>query len=109
MTVVCEKLQVFADGELPLDEVSTFERHFAGCAACQAELQDLLLLESLAQGIRPPLALPALERVPPFAARRRSRRTALGLAAMAGISALMAGALLARRILGARHPDPLRR
>jgi anti-sigma factor RsiW len=106
MMEVCEKLQVFADGELPLEEVAGFERHFTGCAACQAELQDLLLLESLAQGLRPPLALPALEGVPPFTRRRRSRRAALGVAALAGLSALTAGALLARWILGARHPGP---
>jgi len=106
MTGVCEKLQVFADGELPLDEVPAFERHFADCSSCQAELEDVLLLEALAQGVRPPLALPALERVPPFVPRRGSRRATLALAGLAGVSALMAGALLARWALGGHRPAP---
>jgi anti-sigma factor RsiW len=104
-TAVCEQLQVFADGELPLDEVPYFERHFADCAGCQAELQDLLLLESLAQGIQAPVLLPALERLPPII-RRRSRRAAMALVALAGVSALMAGALLARWALGHHQPAP---
>jgi hypothetical protein len=104
MTAVCEKLQVFADGELPLGEVPAFERHFAECGGCQAELEDVLLLESLAQGIQPPRSLPALERLSPFP--RRSRRAALLLAGLAGVSALTAGALLARWVLGGLHPTP---
>jgi anti-sigma factor RsiW len=108
MTAVCEKLQVFADGELPLDEVPAFEHHFAECGECQSELQDLLLLESLAQGLQRPLALPALEGVPPFP-RRRPRRTALAVGALVAVSGLMAGALLARWTLGGRHPAPVPR
>jgi len=104
-TAACEKLQVFADGELPMDEVPAFERHFADCAGCQAELQDILLLESLAQGIQQPLILPSLEGVPPFPARR-SRRATLALSALAGLSALMAGVLLARWTLRGRPPVP---
>jgi len=104
-TAACEKLQVFADGELPMEEVPVFERHFADCAGCQAELQDILLLESLAQGIQPPLILPALEGVPPFP-RRPSRRATLAVGALAGVSALMAGVLLARWALRGRPPVP---
>ena len=107
MTGVCEKLQVFADGELPMEEVPDFERHFSECAGCQAELQDILLLDALAQGLRPPLVLPVLERVPPLRTRR-SRRSTLGLGLLAGVSALMTGALLARWALGHR-PAPVRR
>jgi anti-sigma factor RsiW len=105
-TAVCEKLQVFADGELSLEEVPAFERHFAECTDCQAELQDLLLLESLAQGLQTPAVLPPLEHVPRFPARR-SRRTALVLGALVGVSGLMVGALLARVTLGHRHPVPV--
>lgn len=108
MTVACDSLQVFADGELPLDEVPAFERHFAECAGCQAELQDVLLLEALAQGVRPPFALPELERVEPLPVHR-SRRATLALSALVGLSALMAGALLARWTLGGRHPAPVPR
>jgi anti-sigma factor RsiW len=102
---VCEKLQVFADGELPMDEVPAFERHFAECLACQDELQDLLLLDALAQNLQTPAVLPSLERVPPFV-RRRSRRAVLALGGLVGFSALMAGALLARWTLRGHHPAP---
>jgi anti-sigma factor RsiW len=105
MTAVCEKLQLFADGELSLDEVAPFERHFAECSECQAELQDLLLLESLAQGIQPSLAPPPLEGLAPFEGRR-SRRATLAMGALAGLSALMAGALVARWMVGGRPPVP---
>jgi hypothetical protein len=104
----CEKLQVFADGELPMDEVPAFERHFAECTGCQTELQDILLLESLAQEIHPPLVLPALEGAPPFSPRR-SRRASLALGALVGVSALMGGALLARWTLRAHPPAPVLR
>jgi anti-sigma factor RsiW len=110
MTSVCEKLQVFADGELPAEEVPEFERHFAECAGCQAELEEVLVLEGLAQSLRRPLELPQLERVPPLPASRPSRRsTTLALAALAGVSAVAAGALLARLVMGSRSEHQLSR
>jgi anti-sigma factor RsiW len=107
---VCEKLQVFADGELPPAEVPDFERHLAECADCQAELEDVMVLEGLAQTLRRPVELPMLERVPPLPARGRSRRAALSLvAALAGVSAVAAGALLARWVLAPRRDPRLAR
>jgi cellulose synthase operon protein C len=100
---VCEKLQVFADGELPADEVPDFERHFAACAGCQSELEDVMVLEALAQNLRRPVELPLLETVPPLPSRRSSRRSTLALAGLAGVSAVAAGALLARFLLGSRR------
>jgi anti-sigma factor RsiW len=108
MMSVCEKLQVFADGELPAEEVAEFERHFAECAGCQAELEEVMVLEGLAQSLRRPLELPRLERVPPFVPRR-SRRSTLALSALAGLSAVGAGALLARWVLGPRRGQELSR
>lgn len=106
MMSLCEKLQVFADGELPADEEPEFQRHFAACAGCQAELEEVMVLEGLAQSLRRPLALPALERVPPLPASRSLRRSTLALAALAGVSAVAGGALLARLVLGGRREQP---
>jgi cellulose synthase operon protein C len=107
MMSICEKLQVFADGELPAGEVPEFERHFADCAGCQAELEEVMVLEGLAQSLRRPVELPALERVPPLSAPpRRSRRSTLVLAALAGVSAVAAGALAARLVRDARRDEP---
>jgi cellulose synthase operon protein C len=47
----CDKLHAFADGELPVEEIPAFERHLVGCASCQTELQDVMLLEALGQGL----------------------------------------------------------
>jgi cellulose synthase operon protein C len=43
----CEKLQEFADGELPAAEVPRFQEHLARCSACQGELHDVMRLEAL--------------------------------------------------------------
>jgi anti-sigma factor RsiW len=109
MMIACEKLQVFADGELPAEEIPEFQRHFAGCAVCQAELEEVMALEGLAQSLRRPVELPPLEQAPPLPAVRRSRRSTLALAALAGFSAVGAGALLARLVLGPRRQPELSR
>jgi anti-sigma factor RsiW len=44
----CDKLQVFADGELPAAERPAFHRHLAGCGACQEALESALMLDALA-------------------------------------------------------------
>jgi anti-sigma factor RsiW len=51
VTPSCDKLHAFADGELPVEEIPAFERHLVGCASCQTELQDVMLLEALGQGM----------------------------------------------------------
>jgi len=107
MMIACEKLQVFADGELPAEEIPEFQRHVAGCPACQEELEEVMALEGLAQSLRRPVDLPVLERMPPLPPARRSRRSTLALAALAGVSAVAAGALLARLVLGPRRQPEL--
>jgi hypothetical protein len=47
----CEKLHLFADGELPAEEIPAFERHLIGCSSCQSELRDVMLLEALGSGL----------------------------------------------------------
>ena len=44
----CEKLQAFADGDLPAAERPAFHRHLAGCAGCQQALESALMLDALA-------------------------------------------------------------
>jgi hypothetical protein len=49
----CEKLHAFFDGELPADEVPLFQHHLVGCAACQDELREVMVLEALCASLRP--------------------------------------------------------
>ncbi|WP_223633189.1 CHAT domain-containing protein [Corallococcus sp. EGB] len=65
MTVSCEQLAAFADGELPLDEAEAFQVHLAQCAECQAGLEDQVQASLLVQAA-------AEERVAPGAEPLRS-------------------------------------
>ena len=47
MTVSCDQLAPFLDGELPPSTAKAVERHLAGCARCQKELHALMQLEAL--------------------------------------------------------------
>ncbi|RKH50242.1 CHAT domain-containing protein [Corallococcus sp. AB050B] len=53
MSVSCEQLAAFVDGELPLEEAEAFQAHLATCAECQAGLEDQvqasLLVEAAAE------------------------------------------------------------
>lgn len=48
MSGACEKLQIFADGELAVAERPAFHRHLAGCTSCQHALESALMLDALA-------------------------------------------------------------
>jgi len=47
MTAPCEQVGAFADGDLAPDEAEAFRAHLAGCAQCQADLRDLMMLEAV--------------------------------------------------------------
>jgi anti-sigma factor RsiW len=82
VNAACEKLQAFADGELSPAEIPGFQHHLVDCRGCQAELQDVMLLDALGLGLGP---VPA-EIVPAPAPRPRWRRRSWivwGLAALA--------------------------
>ncbi|NPC68770.1 CHAT domain-containing protein [Corallococcus exiguus] len=49
MTVLCEQLAAFVDGELPLEEAEAFQAHLATCAECQAGLEDQVQASLLVQ------------------------------------------------------------
>jgi hypothetical protein len=44
-----ELVDAFADGELPPDEAAKFREHLVGCAECQRELHDLMMLSAVMQ------------------------------------------------------------
>jgi cellulose synthase operon protein C len=46
----CDDIGAFADGELPPGEAEAFREHLGTCAACQAELRDLMMLAAIAPG-----------------------------------------------------------
>ncbi|WP_224242450.1 CHAT domain-containing protein [Hyalangium gracile] len=48
MSVHCERLERFADGELNAEEAEGFRQHLLDCARCQAELGNLLQLKMMA-------------------------------------------------------------
>lgn len=48
MSGPCDRLQAFADGELPMAERPAFHRHLGQCAACQEALESALMLDVLA-------------------------------------------------------------
>jgi anti-sigma factor RsiW len=51
MSRPCEKLQIFADGELPVAERAAFHHHLATCSVCQDALESALMLDALAASI----------------------------------------------------------
>jgi hypothetical protein len=68
-----EDLQRYLDGELKAEERAEVEKHLAGCAACQAQLDDLKALASMLQSwslpaeqtrLQKPLSLPNRQATP---------------------------------------------
>jgi hypothetical protein len=47
MTAPCDQVGAFADGELSPAEAEAFREHLAGCASCQADLRDLMMLKAV--------------------------------------------------------------
>lgn len=43
----CEQVGAYVDGELDAREAAEYRQHLAGCAACQAELRELLLMRAV--------------------------------------------------------------
>jgi hypothetical protein len=72
----CEKLHLFADGELPPEEIPSFERHLIRCSSCQNELRDVMLLEALGGGLSEQ-AVPDAERAADITPLHRPGKRAL--------------------------------
>ena len=118
MTPDCERLHLFADGELEAAEADAFRLHLASCAACQRGLDDVLQLDSLGEqlGRATQIAQPAAAaaqgaRVLDLTAAREKRRRPVALW-VAGAAAAAAALVLVVRVpresdvfgLGATRP-----
>jgi len=91
MASPCKNLEAFSDGELSASEADAFRDHLPDCAACQAGLTDLLMLERL--GSRYVERYPEPPPPPPKHYRRPLFYVA-GFAAAAGVM-LVAGLVVA--------------
>ncbi|HEV8388962.1 MAG TPA: zf-HC2 domain-containing protein [Dongiaceae bacterium] len=98
--IACESLEAYVDGELSAAESAAFDRHVAGCSACQAQLERQLRLRA---NLRTTLAKPAAgedlrHRIlaalpqdrPASASRPVARRQWLAMAAAASVAAILA-------------------
>ncbi|MBN1210355.1 MAG: CHAT domain-containing protein [Myxococcaceae bacterium] len=106
MTTPCEQLAAFVDGELSEEQARAFSEHLAGCADCQAALEDQV---QASVAVRELGEARRQERRAPFQpswARRRTRVLGLsaGVAAAAVIGLLALGTWRSSRQL---PEDPL--
>lgn len=109
MPTLCDKIDLFADGEMPPEEAEAFRDHLPTCQRCQVQLSNLVVLERLGaryvkkreekQGSReqPPLPLRQPHRRPP-----RWHLAALGAAACAVVALVV----LSSRSGPASVPEP---
>jgi hypothetical protein len=99
----CERLQAFADGELPDAEVPAFQAHLAACQTCQSELREVMLLEALWLGLaqrkrsswtHAAVATVATAVAPPPSAREGARPRPAAWARRAALAGAAAAVLL---------------
>ncbi|MCE9669137.1 CHAT domain-containing protein [Myxococcus stipitatus] len=65
-----DQVHAFADGELPADEAERFREHLGTCVQCQEELDDILQLQALGEGLaRQEAAAPVAHAAPAPPAR----------------------------------------
>jgi hypothetical protein len=67
--------------------IPDFERHLVGCASCQTELQDVMLLEALGQGMVDG-TVPGAATHPKVVTRARAMRWAVAAGAAAAVAAI---------------------
>jgi cellulose synthase operon protein C len=106
-----ELVDAFADGELPADEAAKFREHLVGCAECQAELHDIMMLQAVMQTHAPQLATaaspasghgttkPADKKLAPVISlgARRKRAIVMVTSALAVAAAIVFGMRLTRQ------------
>ncbi|WP_224369018.1 CHAT domain-containing protein [Hyalangium versicolor] len=102
MTASCEQLAAFVDGELSAEEAEAFRQHLAGCADCQAGLEDQVQA-SLAVSSAADAQQKRRGPFQPIWARPRVRVMALGAGVAALIGILVVGSWRSGRPL----EDPL--
>ncbi|MGZ3443856.1 MAG: zf-HC2 domain-containing protein, partial [Polyangia bacterium] len=93
-----DKVDAFADGELPADEAEAFRAHLADCAGCQAELRDIMMLAAVTQPLAATATATATGKQPkdaalppiiPVASRRRRVILAVGAALTAAAAVVV--------------------
>jgi anti-sigma factor RsiW len=70
---MCDRVDAFADGEVPLDERPAFHDHLAACASCQDALWRALLRDALAEGSATAAGIAAPPGWLPIAGRNRAK------------------------------------
>lgn len=104
MAALCDKVELFIDGELSPEEAQAFRDHLPGCSACQERFTQLLVLDRLGgryvtqQSGREPL-----REVPPPRDPVRRRRPHWHMAALGAAGAILVAALV---LLILRSPGP---
>jgi hypothetical protein len=93
MSRPCDKVGLFVDGELPLDEADAFRDHLPDCANCQREMTSLMQLNLLGHGYLQRAGAREPEEVPDLVSRLRGWRlwglAAIAVPAMALLALLM--------------------
>jgi hypothetical protein len=90
-----DKVDAFADGELPAGEAEAFRAHLVDCAECQAELRDIMMLAAVTQPLAAAAAAAAPAKQPQDAAlppiiSLASRRRRIFIAVSAALTAAAA-------------------
>ena len=87
-----ERVHLLFDGQLTAAEAEVERSHISGCAECEAELHDVMQLESLAEELREPAAASAAPAVVDLTAHRILKKSRAGRW-MAAATGLLAAAL----------------
>ncbi|NVJ26053.1 CHAT domain-containing protein [Myxococcus sp. AM011] len=89
MNELCDRLEIFIDGELAPVDAENFRHHLTRCHPCEARMKELLALELLADDALHDASGDTLAFVPPppLLKRRRTWMMVLPLALAAGLAA----------------------
>jgi hypothetical protein len=88
MTAPCEQVGAFADGELTPAEAEAFREHLTGCASCQADLRELMMMKTIEPGSARETA-PAPAPIVSLAWYRRPRTWVAGTSLLAAAAAVV--------------------
>ncbi|WNG27566.1 CHAT domain-containing protein [Cystobacter fuscus] len=99
--MACERIAAFVDGELSTREAEEFQAHLAGCADCQAALEDQLQASLAVRSAAASRRAPRREPFRPSWAHRTTRMWSAGV----GMAALVLLGLLAAWWMRPASPD----
>ena len=100
-----ERVHLLFDGQLTAAEAEVERSHISGCAECEAELHDVMQLESLAEELREPAAASAAPAVVDLTAHRILKKSRAGRW-MAAATGLLAAALAFFAVRSGDDRDP---